>query len=84
MRIWTILSDENDLILLYYLSYLLLFQIQYEYMYYILKLFVLFLFLKETMEYENPSIHSTMYQFNTYKIMLLAPLKTQAGGKETE
>lgn len=45
---------------------------------------VLFLFLKETMEYEKPSIHSTMYQFNTYKIMLLAALKTQAGGKETE
>lgn len=48
------------------------------------KLFVLFLFLKETMEYEKPSIHSTMYQFNTYKIKLLAPPKTQAGGKETE
>lgn len=42
---------------------------------------VLFLFLKETMEYEKPSIHSTMYQFNTYKIKLLAPPKNTGRGK---
>lgn len=48
------------------------------------KLFLFYFCFKETMEYEKPSIHSTMYQFNTYKIKLLAPPKTQAGGKETE